>query len=143
MGLSRLFAILPIVFCAISLPVHPSEPSTKPAITEGNYIGYANVADALATLKAQGLMAVPGINGEVSFAEPDNKTTWTFAGKNEPAYPSAVRYVYARSRGVLHAEFTILCEASAAERRAQALVQPIEESSQSRGPEAMWRIVER
>jgi hypothetical protein len=58
-------------------------------------------------------MAVPGINGEVSFAEPDNKTTWTFAGKNDPAYPSAVRYVYTRKRGVLHAEFTILCEASA------------------------------
>ena len=90
-----------------------SEPSTKPAISEGNYIGYATVADALATLKALGLMSVPGINGEVSFAEPDNKTTWTFVGKSDPAYPSAVRYVYARSDGpVLHVEITILCEAS-------------------------------
>ena len=90
-----------------------TEPSTKPAISEGNYIGYATVADALATLKALGLMPVPGINGEVSFAESDNKTTWTFVGKNDPAYPSAVRYVYARSDGpVLHVEITILCEAS-------------------------------
>jgi biopolymer transport protein ExbD len=92
-----------------------SEPSTKPAISEGKYIGYATVADALATLKAQGLMPVPGITGEVSFAESDNKTTWTFVGKDDPAYPSAVRYVFARSDGpVLHVEITILCEASEA-----------------------------
>jgi biopolymer transport protein ExbD len=90
-----------------------TELSTKQAISEGNYIGYATVADALATLKAQGLLPVPGINGEVSFAEPDNKTTWTFVGKDDPAYPSAVRYVFGTSDGpVLHVEIAILCEAS-------------------------------
>jgi biopolymer transport protein ExbD len=93
-----------------------SEPSTKPAISEGNYIGYATVADALATLKAQGLMPVPGINGEVSFAESDNKTTWTFVGKGDPAYPSAVKYVFAGSDGPApHVEITMLCEASEAQ----------------------------
>jgi biopolymer transport protein ExbD len=88
-----------------------SEPSTKPTISEGNYIGYATVADAMATLKAQGFLELPGLNGEVSFAASDNKTTWTFVGKNDPAYPSAVRYVYTRSDGVPHVEVTNLCEA--------------------------------
>jgi hypothetical protein len=92
-----------------------SEPSPKPTVSEGNYIGYATVADALATLKSEGFMPLPGINGEVSFAESDNKTTWTFVGKNDPAYPSAVRYVFAKSDGpVMHIEITILCEASEA-----------------------------
>jgi hypothetical protein len=112
MNALRLCAASLILLCAVSVPARSSEPSTKPVITEGNYIGYATVADALATLKAQGVMALPGLNGEVSFAEPDNKTTWTFAGKNDPAYPSAVRYVYTKSSGVLHVEITILCEAS-------------------------------
>jgi len=89
-----------------------SEPSTKLTISEGNYIGYATVADAMATLKSQGFLELPGLNGEVSFAESDNKTTWTFVGKNDPAHPSAVRYVYTRSGGVPHVEMTILCEAS-------------------------------
>jgi biopolymer transport protein ExbD len=92
-----------------------SEPSTKPAISEGNYIGYATVADALATLKAQGLMPVPGINGEVSFAESDNKTTWAFVGKGDPAYPSAVKYVFASDGPAPHVEITMLCEASEAQ----------------------------
>ncbi len=89
-----------------------SEQTTKLVITEGRYIGYATVADALATLKAQGRTAVPGLNGGVSFVEPDNVTAWTFVGKDDPAYPSAVRYVYTKNDGVLQAEVTILCEAS-------------------------------
>jgi hypothetical protein len=71
------------------------------------------VADALATLKSEGLAAFPGSNGGTSFVEPDNKVAWTFTGKDDPAYPSAVRYVYTMTAGVLHAEVTILCEASA------------------------------
>jgi hypothetical protein len=112
MNILPLYAIGSLLLCAVSLPARSSQQSTKPVITEGSYIGYATVADALATLKSQGLMALPGLNGDVSFVEPDNRTTWTFAGKDDPAYPSAVRYVYTRSSGVLHAELTILCEAS-------------------------------
>jgi len=100
-------------FCAVAGPAHPAEPPGKLVITEGHYIGYATVADALAALRAEGLTAVPGFNGNESFVEPDNRVAWTFAGKDDPAYPSAVRYVYAMSGAVLHAEVTILCEASA------------------------------
>jgi len=82
-------------------------------VTEGHYIGYTSVADALATLESKGLTAVPASNGDVSFVEPDGRTAWTFAGKDNPAYPSAVRYIYTRSDGELHAEVTILCEAAA------------------------------
>ena len=82
-------------------------------VTEGHYIGYVSVADALATLNAKGLTAAPAPNGGVSYVEPDNRTAWTFAGKDDPAYPSVVKYVYTRSDGVLQAEVTILCEASA------------------------------
>lgn len=90
-----------------------AEQSTKLVVTEGHYIGYTTVADALATLKSEGLVGVPGLNGGISFVEPDNSVAWTFAGKDDPAYPTAVRYVYRKSSGVLNAEITILCEASA------------------------------
>jgi biopolymer transport protein ExbD len=113
MNILPLYAISAFLLCAISFSARPAEQSAKPVITEGSNIGYATVADALATLKSQGFMAVPGLNGDVSFVGPDDRTTWTFAGKDDPAYPSAVRYVYTRSDGALHEEFTILCEASA------------------------------
>ena len=89
-----------------------SEPLTEATISIGNNIGYATVADALANLKAQGFMALPGINGDLSFAEPDNETTWTFVGKDHPAYPSAARHVFTKSGGVPHVEIAFLCEAS-------------------------------
>jgi biopolymer transport protein ExbD len=87
-------------------------PSTKPAISEGNYIGYATVSDALATLKTNGATALPGFSGSESFGEPDNRTTWTFAGKDDSAYPAVARYVYTTVNGVMHIEITTLCEAA-------------------------------
>jgi hypothetical protein len=111
-NISPLYAVSWFLLCAVSFPARSSEQSAKLLITEGNYIGYATVADALATLKSQRAMALYALNDDVSFVEPDNKTTWTFAGKNNPAYPSAVKYVYTRSGEVSHVEFTILCEAS-------------------------------
>jgi hypothetical protein len=108
---TRAFGVF--LFCALSFPVHAAEQPPKLVITEGRYIGYASVADALATLTSKGLVGSPGPNGDISFVEPDHGTAWTFAGKDDPAYPSAVRYVYTRSSGVLNAEVTILCEASA------------------------------
>jgi hypothetical protein len=101
------------LLCAVSCPALADEQSPRLVVTEGHYIGYVSVADALATLQSRGLMPTPGVNGAVSFVEPDHATAWTFAGKEDPAYPSAVRYVYRRSSGVLNAEVTILCEASA------------------------------
>jgi len=98
---------------AVSWPVYCPAQSTKLVITEGHYIGYPTVASALAALTAQGFAAVPGPNGDVSIVEPDNARAWNSAGKANPAYPSAVRYVYTRSIGELHAELTILCEAAA------------------------------
>lgn len=89
-----------------------TEPSTKLAISEGNYIGYATVSEALATLKMNGATALPGFNGSVSFGESDNKTTWTFAGRDDPAYPAVARYVYTTVNGVMHIEITTLCEAA-------------------------------
>jgi biopolymer transport protein ExbD len=106
-------AIGAIVLCAVSCPTHSSEQSTKLVITEGNSIGYATVVDALATLESKGLTPAPGLNGDLTFVEPDHATAWKFLGKDDPAYPSVVRYVYTRSGGVLHAEVTILCEAAA------------------------------
>jgi hypothetical protein len=65
MNALRLRAIGSILLCAISLPARSSEPTTKPVISEGNDIGYATVADVLATLKARGLMALPAPDGSV------------------------------------------------------------------------------
>jgi hypothetical protein len=106
------FAVGLTLLCTVAHPARSSEPPTKLVVTEGRDIGYATVADALASLQAQGLTATPGSNGGLSFVEPDDAVAWTFAGKDDPAYPSAVRYVYTKSPGVLHAELTILCEAS-------------------------------
>jgi hypothetical protein len=101
-----------VLFCAVSLPARSAEQPTRLVVTEGRYVGFASVADARATLESRGLTAVPAVNGDASFVEPDNGRAWTFAGKDNPAYPSVVRYVYTRSTGVLRAEVTILCEAS-------------------------------
>lgn len=108
------YAIIFCLLCAVSCPARPAEQSARLVVTEGSSIGYPTVADALATLESRGLAPAPGLNDDVSFVEPDNGTAWNFVGKDNPAYPSAVRYVYSRTSGVLHAEVTILCEASAA-----------------------------
>jgi hypothetical protein len=103
-----------LLLCAVCCPAPAQEQPTKLVVTEGHYIGYTSVADALATLESKGLTAVSALNGDASFVEPGNRTAWTFAGKDNPAYPSAVRYIYTRSDGELRAEVTILCEAAAA-----------------------------
>ena len=82
-------------------------------MTEGNDIGFATVADAQAMLKSQGLAAVQGSNGDILIIEPNNKAMWRFTTKDDPAHPSAARYVFTKTSGALHAEFTILCKASA------------------------------
>ncbi len=107
------YAIGVLLVCAASLAARASPESPKLVVTEGNNIGYASVADALDALESKGLTPTPGLHGETSFVEPDTTTAWKFAGKDDPAYPSVVRYVYTRSGGILHAEVTILCEASA------------------------------
>jgi hypothetical protein len=107
------YALGLLILGTVSCPARSDDQSPRLVVTEGRYIGYASVADALATLQSRGLMPTPGANGAESFVEPDHATAWTFAGKEDPAYPSVVRYVYRRSSGVLNAEVTILCEASA------------------------------
>jgi len=102
-----------LLLCAACCPARSAEQPFKLVVTEGHYIGYKTVADALAGVESQGLVPTPGLNGAVSFLESDSSTAWTFAGKDDPAYPSAVRYVYTKGSGILRAEVTILCEASA------------------------------
>jgi biopolymer transport protein ExbD len=103
-----------IVLFGLSVSARSSEPSAPLVISEGTYIGYATVADALAALKARGVMEVSSHNGYVSYLELDNGTTWTFTEKGRPAHPAAVKYVYTRSGSVLNVEITVLCEAAEA-----------------------------
>jgi hypothetical protein len=102
----------PALLILVVVSAHPADWPAKVVVSEGDYIGYATVADAIATLKARGLMEFPAFNGYVSFVEPDNKTTWTFTQQGSPAHPAAVRYVYTRSGGVLNVEITVLCQAA-------------------------------
>jgi hypothetical protein len=60
MNVVSLRAIGLFLLCAISCPTQSQEQTSKLVVTEGHYIGYATVADALATLESEGLMAVPG-----------------------------------------------------------------------------------
>lgn len=114
MNVSSRYVLSVLLLCAVCCSARSQEQPTQLVVTEGHYIGYATVAIALAALESQGLMPRPGLNGDVTYVESDSRTAWTFAGKDNPAYPSAVRYVYTQSSGVLNAEVTILCEASAA-----------------------------
>jgi hypothetical protein len=77
------------LLCAVCWPARSQEQPTRLMVTEGHYIGYTSVADALATLESKGLTGVPALHGDVSFVEPGSRTAWTFAGKDNPAYPSA------------------------------------------------------
>ena len=103
-----------LLLCALSCPAGSADQPTKLVVTEGRYIGYTSVADALTALQAKGLTGKEGLNGDLSFIEPDNGSAWTFVGKENAAYPTVVRYVYTRQDAELHAELTILCEAAAA-----------------------------
>jgi len=107
------YALGACLLAAAFYPAPASAQSTRLVVTEGTDIGYTTVAAARAALESQGLLASPAPNGGVSFVESDESTAWTFTGKDDPAYPSAVKYVYTKSSGVLYAQVTIRCEAAA------------------------------
>jgi hypothetical protein len=112
MNVLRIFATATLLLCVNIVPVRSSAPSSGVMVSEGGYIGYATVADALATLKAQGLAPEPA-GDDISFVESDGKTSWTFAGRENPAYPAVARIIYSKSsESVQRIEITVLCEAA-------------------------------
>jgi biopolymer transport protein ExbD len=110
----RLQAIALGLLCLAFAPARSSEPINNVIISDGAYIGYATVAEALAALKAQGLKPLAAPKG-LLFAESDLRTSWTFASSGDPAFPAVAKVVYTKGDDSLfHIEITILCEAAEA-----------------------------
>jgi biopolymer transport protein ExbD len=108
----RLQSIALGLLCLAFAPAHSSEPLNNVIISDGAYVGYASVAEALAALKAQGLKPLAAPKG-LLFAESDLRTSWTFANHGDPAYPAVAKVVYNTGDDtMLHVEVTILCEAA-------------------------------
>jgi hypothetical protein len=80
-------------------------------IVDDGSTGFATVADALATLRSQGLLELPSGKGSV-FLAAGGKTTWTFAGEKEAAYPALARFVWTSNKDRVQVAISILCEAA-------------------------------
>ena len=80
-------------------------------VVDGGSTGYATVADALATLRSQSLLELPSGKGLV-FLEAGGKTTWTFVGKGDAAYPAFAKFVWKSSEERVQVTISIVCEAA-------------------------------
>jgi len=80
-------------------------------IVEGESTGFATVADALAALRSRGLLELPSGKGIV-FLEAGGKTTWTFTGEKEAAYPALAKFVWTSNKDRVQVAISILCEAA-------------------------------
>jgi hypothetical protein len=80
-------------------------------IVDGGPTGFATVADAAAALRSRGLLELPSGKGSV-FLEAGGKTTWTFTGEKEAAYPAFAKFVWTSSKDRVQVAISILCEAA-------------------------------
>lgn len=80
-------------------------------IVDGGATGFATVADAMSTLRSRGLLELPSGKGSV-FLEAGGKTTWTFTGEKEAAYPAFARFVWTSNKDRVQVAISILCEAA-------------------------------
>jgi hypothetical protein len=80
-------------------------------IVDGGSTGFATVADALTALRSRSLLELPSGKGSV-FLEAGGKTTWTFTGEKEAAYPAFAKFVWASSKERVQVAISILCEAA-------------------------------
>lgn len=80
-------------------------------IVDGGSAGYASVAEALAALRSQGLLELPSGKGLV-FLEPGGKTTWTFTGRGDAAYPALAKFVWKSNEDRVQVAISIVCEAA-------------------------------
>lgn len=80
-------------------------------VVDGGPTGYSTVAEALAALRSQSLLELPS-GKDLVFLEAGGKTTWTFAGKGDAAYPAFAKFVWKSSEDRVRVAISILCEAA-------------------------------
>lgn len=107
-----IFAIMAMFCWAAILPARSAQPPPTIFVSQSESLGYSTVAEALVDLRDR-MKLIPLTGGRgVSFLGPDNKTTWTFTGKDEAAYPAVVRLVTVREGTTVSVDISILCEAA-------------------------------
>ncbi|MES2016221.1 MAG: hypothetical protein V4484_06965 [Pseudomonadota bacterium] len=74
-------------------------------------IGYANVADALAALKAKKDAVVSDQHGWTVIEDKAGAATWTFVPRGHPAYPALIKRALVASDGKSGVAITQLCHA--------------------------------
>ena len=75
-------------------------------------IGYATVAEALASLQANPNIQVSVQGGWTIASDKENKTLWSFSPKGDPSYPSAVKRIVEERNDTVFVHMDVLCEAS-------------------------------
>jgi hypothetical protein len=103
-GLSTLGVIL-----SLSLVCWPLAASAQ----ESGSIGYATVADALQSLRADPTAVESNYDGWTVFAREGGMEIWSFTPGNHPAHPSAAkRTAYRADNGDWHVATRLLCGAT-------------------------------
>ena len=75
-------------------------------------IGYAFVAEALASLQANPKIQISVQNGWTIATDKENQTLWSFSPKGDPSYPSAVKRIVEERSDTVFVHMDVLCEAS-------------------------------
>ena len=75
-------------------------------------IGYATVADALASLQTNPKVQVSVQSGWIIASDKESKTQWSFSPKSDLSYPSAVKRIVEERNGTVFVHMDVLCEAS-------------------------------
>jgi hypothetical protein len=78
---------------------------------DGSTIGYRTAAEALASLRARPEVVENEQQGWLLFQDKSNNTLWSFAPKDHPAYPSAVKREIIEKDGKLYVNMRVHCEA--------------------------------
>ena len=80
--------------------------------TKSSNIGFGTVPEALASLRARPEVVEREQQGWLLFKDEPHHTLWSFAPKDHPAFPSAVKRELIEKNGGLYVNMSVLCGAS-------------------------------
>jgi hypothetical protein len=102
-----MFFVFAIIVCAPCFsqvaPLSEAKDST---------IGYKSVAEALADLQSKPNVQISVQHGWTIVSDKAAKTIWSFAPKDDPSYPSAVKRTVEEHDGTVFVNMGVLCQAS-------------------------------
>jgi hypothetical protein len=80
--------------------------------SQNNEIGYATVAEALATLRGRPDVQISQQGGWTIVSDSVSSTIWSFTPSDHPAYPSAVKRSVVSRDGSTYMDMKVLCEST-------------------------------